>query len=154
MYAELYIYIYVFTYVCIHTYICTYVIGVLVMSCLVFGECSTIVDIMYVCVYVCTLYVCLYAYVYTHVHICTYMHRYWQVPYFWAGLKMYDILSGKQLVKPSYFVTKTEALEEFPMLNRDRLCGAIVYYDGEWAYCEGVMGVRVSGRTVMVMGVR
>ena len=80
--------------------------------------------------------------VYTCIRTC--VHRYWQVPYFWAGLKMYDILSGKQLVKPSYFVTKTEALEEFPMLNRDRLCGAIVYYDGEWVYCERVMGVTVS----------
>jgi glycerol-3-phosphate dehydrogenase len=59
------------------------------------------------------------------------VYKYWQVPYFWAGLKMYDVLSGKQLVKPSYFVTKQQALEAFPMLKRDKLCGAIVYYDGQ-----------------------
>ena len=44
---------------------------------------------------------------------------------------MYDFVSGQQIVKHSYFVSKSKALEEFPHLKSDRLCGAIVYYDGE-----------------------
>lgn len=47
---------------------------------------------------------------------------------------MYDLVSGKQLVKPSYYVSKRRALEEFPMLKADKLCGAIVYYDGRKTY--------------------
>ena len=43
---------------------------------------------------------------------------------------MYDLVSGKKLVKPSFFVSKRKALEEFPMLKPNSLCGAIVYYDG------------------------
>ena len=59
-----------------------------------------------------------------------YYYRLWQVPYFWAGIKLYDLVSGKKLVKHSYYVSKAKALEEFPMLKADKLVGAIVYYDG------------------------
>jgi glycerol-3-phosphate dehydrogenase len=57
--------------------------------------------------------------------------RWWQVPYFYAGIKMYDLVAGKQLVKKSYLLSKSKALEEFPMLKAEKLCGALVYYDGE-----------------------
>ena len=43
---------------------------------------------------------------------------------------MYDLVAGKQLVKKSYLLSKSKALEEFPMLKEERLCGALVYYDG------------------------
>ena len=79
--------------------------------------------------------------IHMYIHVCV-LHslqtghpiscpRWWQVPYFWAGLKAYDFFSGRQLLKPSYFVSKTKALEEFPMLKEEKLTGAIVYYDGE-----------------------
>ena len=44
---------------------------------------------------------------------------------------MYDFVSGKQIVKRSYVLSKSTALEEFPMLKQDKLVGAIVYYDGQ-----------------------
>ena len=44
---------------------------------------------------------------------------------------MYDVVSGTQRIKWSYFVSKAKALEQFPHLKRDKLAGAIVYYDGE-----------------------
>ena len=43
---------------------------------------------------------------------------------------MYDLVSGSQLVKKSYLLSKAKALEEFPMLKSEKLCGALVYYDG------------------------
>jgi len=58
------------------------------------------------------------------------VYRWWQVPYFWAGIKAYDLVSGSECLKSSYFLNKERALELFPMLKRDKLCGAIVYYDG------------------------
>lgn len=48
---------------------------------------------------------------------------------------MYDLVAGSQCLKSSYVLTKARALELFPMLRRDRLVGAIVYYDGEWPLC-------------------
>mgnify|MGYP003691707575 CR=1 FL=1 len=59
------------------------------------------------------------------------LHRFWQVPYFWAGIKTYDVIAGKQLLKPSYYLSKRKALELFPMLKKEKLVGALVYYDGE-----------------------
>lgn len=58
------------------------------------------------------------------------VYRWWQVPYFWAGIKAYDLVSGVNCLKSSYFINKERALEQFPMLRKDALVGAIVYYDG------------------------
>ncbi len=44
---------------------------------------------------------------------------------------MYDLVSGRQLLKSSYVVGKKKALELFPMLKKEKLCGAIIYYDGK-----------------------
>lgn len=65
--------------------------------------------------------------------ICTVsdmLGRYWQVPYYWAGCKMYDILAGGENMESSYVMSKGKALEAFPMLKADGLVGAVVYYDG------------------------
>jgi len=58
------------------------------------------------------------------------IYKYWQVPYYWAGCKMYDVLAGKENMETSYLMTKGKALETFPMLKSDGLVGALVYYDG------------------------
>ena len=59
------------------------------------------------------------------------IYKWWQVPYFWIGSKIYDFLSGKERLESSYFLSKTKALEKFPMLKQDNLVGAMVYYDGQ-----------------------
>lgn len=56
---------------------------------------------------------------------------YWQVPYFWFGIKVYDLVAFGRTLKSSYVLSKKNALELFPMLKGDRLRGAIVYYDGQ-----------------------
>lgn len=40
-------------------------------------------------------------------------------------------MAGSQTLKSSYYISKSKALELFPMLKKDALCGAIVYYDGQ-----------------------
>jgi glycine/D-amino acid oxidase-like deaminating enzyme len=60
------------------------------------------------------------------------LEAWWQVPYFWAGTKVYDFVAGKNSgVPPSMFMSREQALFAFPMLNPDRLKGAVVYYDGQ-----------------------
>ena len=56
------------------------------------------------------------------------VQKWWQAPYFWAGTKFYDILAGSEGIESSYFLTKTRALDAFPMLKKDNLFGALVYY--------------------------
>ncbi|KAG4304609.1 hypothetical protein PORY_002002 [Pneumocystis oryctolagi] len=58
------------------------------------------------------------------------IYKWWQVPYFWAGVKTYDYLAGKKNIKSSYFLTKKEVIERFPMLKTSNLVGALVYHDG------------------------
>lgn len=57
--------------------------------------------------------------------------RYWQIPYYWFGIKMYDLVAYGKTLKNSYYLSKSNALELFPMLRGDKLRGAIVYYDGQ-----------------------
>ncbi|KAL5285992.1 GPD2 family protein [Megaselia abdita] len=59
------------------------------------------------------------------------VYQWWQVPYYWVGIKCYDLVAGGRNVKSSYLLSKKEALELFPMLKKEKLCGAIVYYDGQ-----------------------
>ncbi|TKA24742.1 hypothetical protein B0A50_05730 [Salinomyces thailandicus] len=54
----------------------------------------------------------------------------WQAPYFWAGTKFYDFLAGAENIESSYFLTRSKALDAFPMLKKENLWGALVYYDG------------------------
>lgn len=58
------------------------------------------------------------------------IEKWWQIPYFWVGTKVYDLLAGPHNIESSYFLTRSRALDAFPMLKKDTLCGALVYYDG------------------------
>ncbi|KAK2463775.1 hypothetical protein APHAL10511_004213 [Amanita phalloides] len=59
------------------------------------------------------------------------IYKFWQVPYYWAGCKLYDMLAGRENMESSYIMSKGKALETFPMLKSDGLVGALVYYDGQ-----------------------
>ncbi|XP_074159515.1 glycerol-3-phosphate dehydrogenase, mitochondrial [Sminthopsis crassicaudata] len=59
------------------------------------------------------------------------IYKWWQLPYYWIGIKLYDLVAGANCLKSSYVLSKSRALEHFPMLQKDKLVGAIVYYDGQ-----------------------
>lgn len=59
------------------------------------------------------------------------LYKWWHLPYYWVGIKMYDLVAGSHCLKSSYVLSKSRALEHFPMLQKDKLVGAIVYYDGQ-----------------------
>ncbi|NWH84274.1 GPDM protein, partial [Aegithalos caudatus] len=81
------------------------------------------------------------------------IYKWWQLPYYWVGIKLYDLVAGSQCLKSSYVLTKSRALELFPMLRRDRLVGAIVYYDGV-AQGTAELGLSVLAGTARSAGVR
>ncbi|KAF2809579.1 DAO-domain-containing protein [Mytilinidion resinicola] len=68
--------------------------------------------------------------------------KWWKAPYFWAGTKMYDFLAGSENIESSYFLTKSKALDAFPMLKKTGLFGALVYYDG--AHNDSRMNVSLA----------
>ncbi|KAI9706322.1 MAG: mitochondrial glycerol-3-phosphate dehydrogenase [Bogoriella megaspora] len=70
------------------------------------------------------------------------VQKWWQAPYFWVGTKCYDLLAGHDNIESSYFLTKSKALDAFPMLKKDNLFGALVYYDG--AHNDSRMNVSLA----------
>lgn len=59
------------------------------------------------------------------------VYTWWQIPYFFAGMKMYDLLAGSQNMSGSYVMTRKATLESWPLLKDDGLTGSVVYYDGQ-----------------------
>ncbi|KAI4247559.1 MAG: hypothetical protein L6R42_009602 [Xanthoria sp. 1 TBL-2021] len=70
------------------------------------------------------------------------VQKWWQAPYFWAGTKFYDFLAGSEGIESSYFLTRSKALDAFPMLKQEKLFGALVYYDG--AHNDSRMNVSIA----------
>ncbi|CAI8602037.1 unnamed protein product [Vicia faba] len=58
-----------------------------------------------------------------------------EVVYYWTGLKMYDLVAGARLLHLSRYYSTKESVELFPTLategNGRSLRGTVVYYDGQ-----------------------
>jgi glycerol-3-phosphate dehydrogenase len=52
--------------------------------------------------------------------------------YFLIGMKLYDWISGRNLLFKSHHLPKEESLRRMPMLKPDRLVGTIAYADGQF----------------------
>ncbi|POS83113.1 FAD/NAD(P)-binding protein, partial [Erysiphe pulchra] len=70
------------------------------------------------------------------------LNKWWKAPYYWVGTKFYDLLAGTEGIESSYFLTRSKALDAFPMLKKTDLVGALVYYDG--AHNDSRMNVSLA----------
>ncbi|PLB34571.1 glycerol-3-phosphate dehydrogenase GUT2 [Aspergillus candidus] len=70
------------------------------------------------------------------------VQKWWEAPYFWVGTKCYDYLAGAEGIESSYFLPKSKVIDVFPMLRKDNLFGAMVYYDG--AHNDSRMNVSLA----------
>ncbi|KEP62051.1 UNVERIFIED_CONTAM: FAD-dependent glycerol-3-phosphate dehydrogenase [Hammondia hammondi] len=64
------------------------------------------------------------------------VYKYWQVPYFWAGVKVYGLLSKlvccfETGVPPSSFFPAATSAFSFPLLPAAELKGSLLYFDGQ-----------------------
>jgi glycerol-3-phosphate dehydrogenase len=64
--------------------------------------------------------------------ILTPLYTLLEIPYLMTGLKLYDLLAGRQNLAPSRFVTARDSSDRFPMLRRQGLRGAVLYHDGQF----------------------
>jgi glycerol-3-phosphate dehydrogenase len=60
------------------------------------------------------------------------LYDWMSVPYVWAGLKLYDLLSGKRSIGHSRLLSREETLRRLPGLRRDGLKAGMLYYDGQF----------------------
>lgn len=58
-----------------------------------------------------------------------------EVIYYWMGLKLYDLVAGARMLHLSRYYSLNESIELFPTLARNghgrNLKGTVVYYDGQ-----------------------
>ncbi len=64
--------------------------------------------------------------------LLTPLYKAWEVPYYFSGLKAYDLLAGHERLRPSRFVPRGKAMQEFPQLKDEGLVGGVEYYDGQF----------------------
>ena len=81
------------------------------------------------------------------------LQKWWQAPYFWAGTKFYDFLAGSEGIESSYFLTRSRALDAFPMLKKENLIGALVYYGRlEWvSIIHGLLLMNLQMEHTMIL---
>jgi len=79
------------------------------------------------------------AYLANALPIMTPCWSWWEVVYYWAGMKAYDLVAmgGKGTLQPSKFCSRQDAVRSFPTLATENsdgqsLKGTIVYYDGQF----------------------
>lgn len=51
-------------------------------------------------------------------------YEWWEVPYYWAGLKAYDLVANFGNLAMSAYLTPSESLRKFPTLSETRADGA------------------------------
>jgi glycerol-3-phosphate dehydrogenase len=74
--------------------------------------------------------------------LVTPLYSWWQVPYYWIGLKVYDRLSGKRGLGTSRLLSAKTALSMMPSLNPQGLKAAVLFYDGQ--FDDARMNVRLA----------
>ena len=62
--------------------------------------------------------------------LVTPLYRWWEVPYMFIGLSLYDFISGRRGLGRSSIVSKSNMIKRFPVIKKDGLAGGVKYYDG------------------------
>jgi len=62
--------------------------------------------------------------------LVTPLYKWYEIPYIYAGLALYDIISGKRRLGKSTIVGKSEILKIFPSVKKEGLKGGVRYFDG------------------------
>ncbi|GAB4174099.1 MAG: glycerol-3-phosphate dehydrogenase/oxidase [Terrimicrobiaceae bacterium] len=59
-------------------------------------------------------------------------YRWWEGPFFGAGLKFYDLLAGKLNLSPSRLLDRATTIQRIPNIEQDALLGGVEYFDGQF----------------------
>jgi glycerol-3-phosphate dehydrogenase len=59
-------------------------------------------------------------------------YKFWETPFYGAGLKVYDALAGKAGLGPTEFLSRRETLACLPTVRAEGLLGGVKYWDGQF----------------------
>lgn len=74
------------------------------------------------------------------------LYSFFDVIQYYAGLKFYDLLSGRLSLGKSYFINKEKVIERLPNLKSEGLKGGIVYHDGQ--FDDARMVISLAGECI------
>ncbi|PKP32158.1 MAG: FAD-dependent oxidoreductase [Bacteroidetes bacterium HGW-Bacteroidetes-16] len=60
------------------------------------------------------------------------VYDWWEGPFYGIGLKLYDMLAGKEGFGPSKNLNKEETLRFLPTIETEGLRGGVIYHDGQF----------------------
>lgn len=59
-------------------------------------------------------------------------YKFWETPFYGAGLKAYDVLAGKSGLGATEFLSRNQTLQALPGLQTSGLKGGVKYWDGQF----------------------
>ena len=59
-------------------------------------------------------------------------YDWWEGPFYGIGMKIYDMLAGKEGFGDSKILSKEETLKHIPTIEQEGLNGGVIYYDGQF----------------------
>jgi glycerol-3-phosphate dehydrogenase len=74
------------------------------------------------------------------------LYTWFDVMMYYAGLKFYDLLSGRLSLGKSYFINPVRTIERLPNLKSEGLKGGIVYHDGQ--FDDSRMAISIASEAV------
>lgn len=74
------------------------------------------------------------------------LYKWSEVPYVYAGLKLYDLLAGRMGIGRSRLLSRREALRCFPMLKAEGMKAGVLYYDGQFNDARMAVALAVTAR--------
>jgi glycerol-3-phosphate dehydrogenase len=60
------------------------------------------------------------------------VYQRWKLCYYWAGLKLYEFLSGKRRLGETALLSREDVIRQLPAINSKNLVGGVVYLDGQF----------------------
>ncbi|NCO51740.1 MAG: FAD-dependent oxidoreductase [Deltaproteobacteria bacterium] len=78
--------------------------------------------------------------------LVTPIYRWIDVPYVYAGLKLYDLLAGKRGIGHSRLLSRKAALQRFPTVKAAGLKAGVLYYDGQFHDARMALSLALTAR--------
>jgi len=78
--------------------------------------------------------------------LLTPLYHWWEVPYIFAGLFLYDIISGKFRIGHSSIIGKKSVIAQNPSIKKEGLKAAVKYYDGAFNDARMVIALLQSSQ--------
>jgi len=73
-------------------------------------------------------------------------YDFWGGPFYTVGLKVYDLMAGKLGLGPSKHLSREEAIEAIPTVEKEGLRGGVIYQDGQ--FDDSRMAISLAQTTV------